>query len=143
MKTNFFKFRYLFILMAVVALSFTACNEDETVSPPLKDKLVGTWDVTSYKLSGDEYMGFIFESASLQFDAYTGEEGQFIQEVTFPDEESTAISGDYTFLEEDDKVVMEYDGDLIFARITITDEDHLEWNGVQDGFPLVMIATRR
>ena len=142
MKINFFQFRSLFILMAVAAISFTACNEDETVSP-LKEKLVGTWDVTSYKLSGDEYIGFIFESATLQFDAYTGEEGQFIQVVTFPDEESTAITGDYTFDEEDDKVAMEYDGDLIFARITITDEDYLEWNGIQDGFPLVMKATRR
>src|SRR5687768_16691836 len=135
MKINFFPFRTFFVLLAVAAISFSSCDDD-TVSLPTKDKLVGTWDITSYKLDGDEYIGFIFDSASLQFEAYTGEEGQFIQEVTFPDEESTTISGAYTFDEEDDKVAMEYDGDLIFARITITGDDNLEWNGTQDGFPL-------
>lgn len=144
MKTIFFQIKTItLVVLALTAFSFVSCNDDDPVTPPLKDQLVGTWDVTSYKLGGDEYMGFIFDAASIRFDAYTGVEGQFLQEVTFPDEESTSITGGYSFNENTKKVTMEYDGETIVATIDIEDEDTLTWDGSQDGFPLVIEATRR
>ena len=144
MKTFFIQIKSLtLVALALTAFAFVSCNDDDPVTPPLKEQLVGTWDVTSYKLGGDEYMGFIFEAASIRFDAYTGAEGQFLQEVTFPDEESTSITGGYSFNEAAKKVTMEYDGQTILASIDIVDEDTLKWDGSQDGFPLVIEATRR
>lgn len=131
------------MLMTFAVVSFIACDDNDPVAPPMKDQIVGTWDVTSYKLSGDEYMGLIFEAASIEFEAYTDDEGQFTQEVTFFDEDSTAITGDYTFDEAEDKVTMEYDGDIIIATVSVTGGNKLHWNGTQDGFPLVIEATRR
>jgi hypothetical protein len=131
------------MLLSIVVLSLTACDKDEPAVPSLKDEVVGTWDITSYKLGGDEYMGLIFDAASLSFGAYTDAEGEFTQEVTFPDEEASSITGAYTFDEDENKVIMEYDQDIITAKITITDGYKLKWDGSQDGFPLVIEAIKR
>lgn len=144
MKTILFQLKpFTLLLLAITSFTFTACNDEEVAAPSLKDQLVGTWDITSYKLSGDEYIGLIFDSASITFEAYNDEEGQFTQEVTFPDEESTSITAVYTFQEENNKVLMEYDGDIITAEIAITNKNKLDWDGTQDGFPLQLAATKR
>ena len=142
MKT-LFSLKTLTLLFAIAtAFTFTACDKDDQVEP-IKDKLVGTWDITSYKVGGEEYMGFIVDEASIEFQAYTGTDGQFVEEVTFPDEETSVITGAYTVDDEESKVYMEYDTDLVIAKITFSDEDHLTWDGTQDGFPLVIKATRK
>ena len=144
MKTILLQLKPINLLFfAVLAFSFTACDNDDNVTPPIKDELVGTWDITSYNLGGDEYMGFIMEAASLEFEAYTGEEGTFTEEVTFPGEQPISISGPYTVDEEDNKVFMTFDGDMVIAKVEIIDGDSLVWDGNQDGFPLKLEAVRR
>ncbi len=87
-------------------------------------------------------MGFIIESASLEFEAYTGAEGEFTEIVTFPGEEPISISGPYRVDEDHQKVFMTFEGDMIIAEVEING-DQLEWDGTQDGFPLVLKATRQ
>ena len=143
MKTFFKNFKPATILLfAIAAFSFTACDEEEVVTPPLKEQIAGTWDITSYNLGGDEYMGFIIESASLEFGTYTGAEGVFTEVVTFPGEEPISISGPYRVDEDHQKVFMTFEGDMIIAEVEING-DQLEWDGTQDGFPLVLKATRQ
>lgn len=142
MKTLFsLKTLSLFFALAT-AMTFTACDKDDQVEP-IKDKLVGTWDITSYKVGGDEYMGLIVDAASIDFQAYTGTEGIFVEEVTFPDEETSEITGGYVVDDETSKVYMEYETEIVVAKIKFTDNNHLTWDGTQDGYPLVIKATRR
>ena len=144
MKINFFKSPILSTLMlALVTLSFSSCgNDDDTADLPLKDRLAGTWDINSYKLGGDEYMGLLFESAYLKFDAYTGTHGQIEQGVVFPGEGAFVLTGIYSVDEENDEVNMEYEGDTITAQIEITG-NKLVWQSLQDGYTLELKATRR
>ena len=144
MKTILSNFKPLFFFsLLLTAMTFTACDKDETVAP-IKDDLVGTWDIQSYKVSGDEYIGLAIESASITFDAYVDEAGVFEQEVTFPDEEATSIVGEYTVDDAHSKVSMNYEGEIVLAKVEIFDGGNkLRWDGTQDGYPLVILATRR
>lgn len=144
MKTLFVNLKSIAMMMvAVSAIGLTACENDEAETP-VKEEIVGTWDITSYKVAGDEYMNLAFEAASLRFEAYTAATGEFEQEVTFPDEESTSITGTYSIDNATHKVEMDYEGEIVIAEVEFSNNgDNLRWDGTQDGYPLVILATRR
>ena len=144
MKTMIFSFKTIaMVLFSVLAFTLTSCGDDNnTPDVLLEDAIVGTWNVTSYKVESDEYIGLIFASASLHFEALNGDEGEFEQEVGFLDGESVSITGNYTVDNDAHKITMEYDGDIVVATVQITD-NKLNWDGTQEGFPLVMKATRQ
>jgi len=141
MKTLSFK-NAAMILFSFIAVTLTSCLGEETAEAPFKEQLAGTWDIDSYKLNGDEYMGLLIESGSITFHAYTGTVGRFEQDVVFPDGESFSIGGAYTVDEEREEVSMEYEGEIIVAQVDI-DGDKMVWEGVQDQWPLVIKATKR
>jgi hypothetical protein len=146
MKTMFFKSPIFTLLMfAFVALSFTSCDkDDDTAQLTFKESIVGTWDIDSYMLDDDEWMGLILESGSVTFNAYTGAEGQFEQTVTFADEESFTLTGAYTVDEARKEVSMQYEDEIIVAQIAITDGNKkMKWESIQDLYPLVILATKR
>jgi len=130
------------ILFSFIAVTLTSCWGEETVETPFKEQLAGTWDIDSYKLNGDEYMGLLIESGSITFHAYTGTVGRFEQDVVFPDGESFSIGGAYTADEEREEVSMQYEDETIVAQVDING-DKMIWSGVQDGWPLVIKATKR
>jgi hypothetical protein len=130
-------------MFAFVSLSLFSCKDDDQDFLTVKDELVGTWDITSYKVAGDEYMELIFQAASISFGAYTGPEGEFLQEVTFTDEESLSLTGPYKLMQDAETVRMEYEGDVILAKVKITNGDKMVWDGTQDGYPLVIKADKR
>lgn len=141
MKTMSFK-NAAMILFTFIAVTLTSCWGDETVEAPFNEQLAGTWDITSYKLSGDEYIGLLIESATITFHAYTGSVGRFEQEVVFPDGESFAIGGAYTVDNDKEEVSMEFEDETIVAQVDITG-NKMVWQGVQDGWPLVIKATKQ
>jgi hypothetical protein len=145
MKTFISNFKTIALLTATaVTLGLTSCDKDDDVKLPVKATIVGTWDIDSYKVAGDEYMGLAIEAASLTFDAYVDEEGVFEEEVTFPDEESVSLAGAYTVNEAARKIVMNYEGELVIAEVEFSNNGNtLHWDGSQDGYPLVIKATRR
>ena len=145
MKTFLLKNPFFYLMMFVLtAVSFTSCGEDEeTPEPPLSQSLVGTWDIDSYHLDDDEWIGTIVNSASITIEAPTGNSGIFTQEVTFADGESTSISGRYVLDEVQQQITMYYDGDPIVAQVTVTGGKKLLWDSLQDGYPLVIKATKR
>ena len=130
------------ILFSFIAITFMSCWGEETVEAPFKEQLAGIWDIDSYKLNGDEYMGLLIESGSITFHAYTGTIGRFEQDVVFPDGETFSIGGAYTADEVKEEVSMEYDGETIIAQVQI-EGDKMVWKGSQDQWPLVLKATRR
>lgn len=143
MKSFFLKSNLMtLMLVALTSLTFISCDKEDA-QPPLKETLVGTWDITSYRLDGDEWIGFIVDEAHLRFDAYTGEEGTFLESVTFPEEEPVTQEGAYSTDDDADQVAMEYDGQIIVAEIRFDGPDRLEWNGEESNYPLVIKAVRR
>ncbi len=145
MKTMFFKNPiYTMLMFAVVALSFTACDkEEETPQLSFKEQLVGTWDITSYKLDDDEWIGLIIESGSIKFNAFTGDEGQFEQVVRYLDDDTHTLTGAYTVDEARKEVSMEYEDEIIVAQIGITGGDKMVWESLENLYPLVIKADKR
>ena len=141
MKTLSFKSAAMFFF-SFIAVTFMSCWGEETVETPFKEQLAGTWDIDSYKLNGEEYMGVLIESAFIKFHAYTGTVGRFEQEVVFPDGESLSIGGAYTADEEKEEVTMEYQDETIVAQVDINGSK-MVWEGLQDQWPLVIKATKR
>ena len=141
MKTFSFK-NFALILFTFISVTLMSCWGEETVEAPFSEQLAGTWDIDSYELNGDEYMGLLMESASLTFHAYTGTVGRFEQDVVFPDGEIFSIGGAYTVDEESEEVSMDYEGETIVAQVDI-DGDKMIWTGTQDQLPLIIKATKR
>jgi hypothetical protein len=144
MKTMFLKNGIFTMLMfAFIQVMLPSCNKDsETPELSFEESLVGTWDITSYNLNGDEWMGFIIEAAFVTFEAPTHHSGIFQQEVTFPDGETATISGRYIVDEAQHQVTMYYEGEPIEAAITITG-NKMHWVSLVDEYPLVLKATKR
>ena len=142
MKTILMNNRIFSMLMlAFITLSLVSCDkEDDVVKPTFKQELTGTWDISSYKLEGSEYIGVLVEKASISFDAYTGPKGQFQQEVTFFGEEAATLEGAYAADETKREVTMDYEGDYITAKVTITNGKQMLFEA---GNFLVIVATKR
>lgn len=145
MKTMFLKNGILTLLMAVFTIvALPSCDRDEeTPEPPYEASLVGTWDISSYKLDGDEWMGLIATEAFITFETPTDHAGIFVQEVTFSDGETWTLSGRYIVDEAHRQVTLYYEGEPIVADITITAGNKMHWESIQDEFPLVIKATKR
>lgn len=145
MKAFLFKNHFFaFALMSIVALSFVACDnkDEETPEPSLEVSLVGTWDITSYQLDDDEWMGLIAESAFITFEEPVDSSGIFIQEVTFTDGETVSLSGRYIISEVPGQIIMYYEGEPIVVDIVITG-DKMHWESIQQQYPLFIKATKR
>ncbi len=144
MKTAFLKNAFL-LPLTIVALSFgmTSCDKSDDLSQEELEALGGLWDITSYAIDGDEYIGVLAESGTIEFEPDGPAGGTFTQGIKFFDEEEPAyISGEYTVNAKKGEIRLEYDGVVVVANIQI-DGDELDWQGRQDGFPLDLAATRR
>lgn len=145
MKTMFLKNGWLAMLMfAFVLAALPSCDEhEETPEPPLEESIVGTWDITSYNLDGDEWMDLIIEAAFITFEEPTNNSGIFMQEVTFADDETMSLSGRYILDPVNMQVTMYYEGEPITADIVISGGNKMHWESLQDDYPLVLKATKR
>jgi len=147
MKTMFFKHRlFSLLLLAFASIILPSCDrEGETPTPEttFETALVGTWDISSYRLGGDEWMGLIATSAFITFQVPTDHAGIFVQEVTFSDGETWTLSGRYIVDEAQGQVTLYYEGEPIVADITITGGNKMHWESIQDEHPLVLKATKR
>ena len=145
MKTFLFKNHFFaFVLLSLAALSFVACDgkDDETPEPSLEASLVGTWDITSYKLDDDEWMGFIAAAAFITFEVPVDSAGVFIQEITYTDGETASLSGRYVISDVPGQIIMYYEGEPIVVDIDITG-NKMHWESIQQEYPLVIKATKR
>jgi hypothetical protein len=69
MKTIVLKNKiFSMMMLALITLSFVSCDkEDDVVKPTFKQELTGTWDISSYKLEGSEYIGVLVEKGQYHF----------------------------------------------------------------------------
>ena len=132
------------MMLAFITLSLVSCDkEDDVKKPTFKEELTGTWDITSYKLQGSEFIGVLVNTAILRFFPYTGVQGQFEEEVTFWQDGPEILQGNYSVDEQKHQVTMDYFDETIVANITITNGKQMLWESLSNGSQLVVKATKR
>ena len=145
MKTQLIKTTFkTIIMMFFISLAVSSCKKDDDTKPvTLKEKLAGKWEITSFNVGGSEYFGVIIDHATLQFESYTGSEGNFKQTVLYTDGENDETLGTYSVVESTKLLKMISENEVIEATFNITQNDQLEMTGEQDGEVVKIKATRK
>lgn len=135
------KIRNLFAALLISSITITSfgCTDRESAEEKQNNKLNGTWEVLSYRLSGLEQMNIVVESFELHF-AKNGEEtGHATLTLTYPNTQVIEEHGDY---------VVEEDGNKLLLRgtrfnIQITGDDQLYIEGDPGGINTVYQAEKK
>jgi hypothetical protein len=144
MKTVFSKINLTALaLFLLVAPGFTSCDKDDDKNTTnLRTAIVGDWEVKSFTLDGVEVMGTVVLASKMEFEAYTGSNGDFEWSINYGDGSSENQSGDYEVDEEDKEVELQSnDGEILKLDLDI-DGDDLEISGNLDGERVVIKAER-
>lgn len=132
-----------FALLLLVASGFTSCKKDKDDDKDnLRGAVVGEWEVTSFTIDGVEVMGTIILASKMEFEAYSGSNGDFEWSINYGDGSSETQSGDYEVDEEDQEIELQSgDGETIKLEAEV-DGDELELSGNLDGERVVIKADR-
>ena len=144
MKTVFSKINLTALaLFLLVAPGFTSCDkDDDNKETDLRVAIVGDWEVTSFTIDGVEVVGTIVLASKMEFEAYTGSNGDFEWLINYGDGSSENQSGDYEVDQEDKEVELQSsDGEILKLDVDI-DGDDLELSGNLDGERVVIKAER-
>jgi hypothetical protein len=138
--TNF-KFSFLTLtLLTLLASGLTSCEKDK--KPTLREEIVGDWEIESFTIDGVETKGSAIKISKMEFEKYTGTNGDFEWYISYSDGSSETQAGDYEVDEVDAEVSLESnDGDRLKLDLKI-EGDKLELSGIVDGERLVIKAER-
>lgn len=130
-------------LLLLVLAGFTSCKKDDDKdNDNLRATIVGEWEVTSFTLDGVEVMGTIVLASKMEFEAYSGSNGDFEWSINYGDGSSELQVGDYEVDEEDKEVELQSNDGEIFKLEADIDGDDLELSGILDGERVVIKADR-
>lgn len=144
MKTVLSKINLTALALLLLVLSgFTSCKKDDDKdNDNLRAAIVGEWEVTSFTLDGVEVMGTVVLASKMEFEAYSGSNGDFEWSINYGDGSSELQSGDYEVDEEDKEVELQSNDGEIFKLEADVDGDELELSGILDGERIVIKADR-
>ncbi len=129
-------------LLLLLASGFTSCKKDKDDENNLREAVVGDWEVTSFTIDGVEVMGTVILASKMEFEAYSGSNGDFEWSINYGDGSSETQSGDYEVDQEDQEIELQSgDGETIKLEADI-DGDELELSGNLDGERIVIKADR-
>lgn len=131
-------------LLLLVLPGFTSCDKDDDKenNSNLRVAIVGEWEITSFTIDGVEVMGTIILASKMEFETYSGSNGDFEWGINYGDGSSETQFGDYEVDEEDKEVELQSnDGENFKLDIDI-DGDDLELSGILDGERIVIKADR-
>ncbi|HNE29120.1 MAG TPA: hypothetical protein PKL15_11620 [Saprospiraceae bacterium] len=137
------------ISLAATALLFAAlfglssCKKDNDDSKPTPtQQIVGEWEIKSFTIDGVEIKGTVVLSSKMEFEAYTGSNGDFEWTIVYTDGSSEVATGDYEVDEADREVKLENDNGETLKFDFDLDGDELELSGILDGERYVLNAER-
>lgn len=144
MKTTFSALSTkVFAMLLLVLPAMTSCDKcKDKDNPTVKEQLVGEWEIKSFTVDGVEVKGPIITSSKMEFEEYTGNNGDFEWSISYIDGSSELQTGDYEVDEEDKEIELEdNDGDRLKFDFDL-DGDDLELSGTIDGERYVLKAER-
>ena len=145
MKTILSKFNLpAFALLLLVLPGLASCkkDDDKNDNSNLRGAIVGEWDVTSFTIDGVEVMGTVILASKIEFETFSGSNGDFEWSINYGDGSSENQSGDYEVDQEDKEVELQSnDGEILKLDVDI-DGDELELSGNLDGERVVIKADR-
>lgn len=140
MKTLVSKSRLFALLMLSIAVvGMTSCKKDK--KPTFKEEVVGDWEVKSFTEDGVELMSTIVTSFTMEYEAYSGSNGDFEWVINYADGSSERIVGDYEIDVEDKEIKLIKNDGTTTLDIDV-DNDDIEIEGIIDGFRYVIKADR-
>jgi hypothetical protein len=146
MKTILSKVNLTAIALFLLILpGLTSCKKDDNDkngNSNLREAIVGEWEITSFTLDGVEVMGTIILASKMEFEAYSGSNGDFEWRINYGDGSSETQSGDYEVDEEDKEVELQSNDGETFKLDLDIDGDELELSGNLDGERIVIKADR-
>lgn len=142
MNNAFSKINLLALGLLLITLpSLVSCKKDKH-EPTLRENLVGDWEIKSFTVDGVEAKGFIITTSKMEFEAYTGTNGDFEWFIAYVDGSSETQVGDYEVDEDDKEIELENaEGDRLKFDVDL-DDDELELSGIIDGERYVLKAER-
>ena len=95
----------LLLLVLPAMTSCDKCKDDD--KPSDKAQFVGEWEIKSFTIDGVEVKGSVITSSKMEFEAYTGNNGDFEWTIQFADGTNETQSGDYEVDEADQEIEFE------------------------------------
>lgn len=133
---NLLAFSLLFILLPGII----ACKKDKL--PTFRESIVGTWTIKSFTIDGVEIKGTVVKSSKMEFEKYSGSNGDFEWNIFYTDGTADIQTGDYELDEIDKEIKLENEeGDRLKFDFELEDND-LELSGILDGERYVLKAKR-
>lgn len=133
-------FRFGFLMVALIALTFSACKKDD--DPTLREQMVGTWDVTSYTEDGEEQINAFIQAFTMRYNEYQGDEGSFRWTFNYFDGSTEIVNGFYTVNEENKTLRVEANGQVIRLDVELNGS-RLSLSGNVDGFSVIIRADKQ
>jgi len=130
------------LFVALVGLSSCKKDKDDDNQPTPTQQLVGDWEIKSFTIDGVEIKGTIVLSSKIEFEEYTGSNGDFEWTIIYTDGSSEVATGDYEVDEADREVKLENDNGETLKFDFDLDGDDLELSGTLDGERYVLKAER-
>ncbi|GAB4489947.1 MAG: hypothetical protein OHK0019_08210 [Saprospiraceae bacterium] len=132
-------------LLLLVLAGFSSCkkdDDDKNDNGNLREAIVGEWEVTSFTFDGVEVLGTVITYSKMEFETYTGSNGDFEWNILYGDGSSENQIGDYEVDEEDNEVELQSANGSIFKLEAEIKGDKLELSGILDGERVVVEAER-
>lgn len=132
-------------LLLLVLAGFSSCkkdDDDKNDNGNLREAIVGEWEITSFTFDGVEVMGTVITYSKMEFEDYSGSNGDFQWNIIYGDGSSENQIGDYEVDEEDNEVELQSANGSIFKLEAEVKDGKLELSGILDGERVVVEAER-
>jgi len=110
-------FKMPLFLMLMVSLFFASCSKDQTST----ELLPGTWEASSFMVSGQETIGTSMNAFSMNFGEYNGTEGTAVFTTTEMNGSTQVENGTYSWNDTEDVMTVVGTGDTIVFNTTVTE----------------------
>lgn len=138
---NFLKnFSTLSMLLILSSLSLASCEKDDDNT--LRKNIVGEWEIKSFTIDGVEVKGSVVNSSDLEFEEYSGNNGDFEWFISYMDGTSETQKGDYEVDEIDGELILENNNGKRTKFDVEVVGDNLEISGSIDAERYIIKAKR-